>query len=749
MPLSVADGQRLIEVEAQLRRLEQGGVGTTPSTAWTFQTIEDRINAEEAKYPNIPRGLAKAVAYQESAYNPEARGDGGQAQGLFQLHKGAAIDAGIDPARRGEPALNIPGGVKYLSLKIAQAKGDIPTALSLYNRGTPDYRGIGDPNYIQNVYKHYKPPAAEKPGLLARVSSALAPASAEAATPQTAGRSRLEEIEAELARREAVDAELARREAPQAPTEAPAPPTARSTPEQDAAYRASRGQQEPSPAPQTTPATSTQPGASQGPPMGDLLARFDALPSVRSWSPADRAARRREFAALTPDLQEEFLRSEEPPSDLVVDIEKPSTPQAGAAGAITPAELDAALTRELAPAQQGMTGLLLGGAAGTAGRAVGQLAQRALPWLGRAAGILPVAGEAAGSYGGRQANVALGNEQPGTVGDVLSAAVPVAARAIGAIAPALVRRLPGAAGAQHELMAERLRAQPAAQAPPTTAATLYRAVAQQGNPAIPAQHLRQTAQDLLTAEMRHGASLRNPTIVGVARDIDALAAQYPQGIPMDRLYETMQRVGEMVGAARRSGGTETRALNRLYAGLHEALENAAQTNIPGAATLRQAIAASRQEHAVRRLGRIVGQGRGIEEQTATGYTFVKGKKMLNEFDRLVADDDVFRGSFTGEQLQEMRALFQEASRLPALPTPSGTPRGSGAAATRAALGSLFGGPAGAAIAVSGHEIIAQAMMTAPGRAMLRAALEGRGGLTPQALAVLQTALREQLPAEQP
>ena len=62
-------------------------------------------------------------------------------------------------------------------------------ALSRYNRGTPDYRGIGDPNYIQRVFAvsswRTSPRARKhpKPGMMARVSTALSPASAEASTP--------------------------------------------------------------------------------------------------------------------------------------------------------------------------------------------------------------------------------------------------------------------------------------------------------------------------------------------------------------------------------------------------------------------------------------------------------------------------------------------------------------------------------------------------------------------------------------
>ena len=418
MPLSVEDGKRLIEVEAQLIRLTQGGGQDISPTryAWPFERVEERINAEEAKYPNIPRGLAKAVAYQESSYNPDASGDGGQAQSFFQLHPGAAKDAGIDPAQRGDPERSIQGGVKYLSMKIAQAKGDIPTALSLYNRGTPDYRGVGDPNYIENVYKHYKPAEtpAQQPGTLARVSRALSPASTEAATsqatPPATGGSRLEEIEAELARRDQQATLQTQQNAPPgtqppAPVSQTTPPTTTppgarqappapsaprqrtteaaqyfteregrlfATPEliqsvgelyrgvdpltltapelQQALARAQQiaaekgGASGSRPPPEAAPAAPEAPAVTPGVPAG---VRFQALPSIQQLPPAERVQRAQEFTALRPDLQAEFLRGEEPPSDLTVDIAKPS-PSASR----TEADRQARVREELAAWEQ-------------------------------------------------------------------------------------------------------------------------------------------------------------------------------------------------------------------------------------------------------------------------------------------------------------------------------------------------------------------------------------------------------------
>jgi hypothetical protein len=272
---------------------------------WTTEQIIARIRGEADKQKVDP-DLAVAVATQESYLNPNAKGDNGNSLGLFQLQPAAAIDVGVNPKFRHEPDVNIYGGVSYLKQKLAQAKGNVDEALRRYNGG-------GDPNYVQNVRRFFKPGVAEA-----------------ADRPQAGTYSDADVQEA-----------LKALQAPQEPTggtytdadvqsamkalggttgtaEAPAPPTARSTPEQDAAYRASVDQQEPGAAPQAAPAMATPPGASQAPqtPSPDPSAtpgmRFQALPSITQLEPADRLRKTRDFERLNPDLQEEFLRSEEP-----------------------------------------------------------------------------------------------------------------------------------------------------------------------------------------------------------------------------------------------------------------------------------------------------------------------------------------------------------------------------------------------------------------------------------------------------
>ena len=168
---------------------------------WTKDQVVARITAEAQRQGVDPK-LALAVATQESSLNPTKVGDNGNSLGLFQLQRAAAIDAGIDPARRGEPEENIRGGVTYLKQKLQQSGGNVDQALSRYNRGSPTYQGIGDPNYERNVKQYYDidvrlggqtggaarpsptaplPPAEPvPPSFLERVGGWFSPAAAEA-----------------------------------------------------------------------------------------------------------------------------------------------------------------------------------------------------------------------------------------------------------------------------------------------------------------------------------------------------------------------------------------------------------------------------------------------------------------------------------------------------------------------------------------------------------------------------------------
>lgn len=164
-----------------LEALEQD-IYQTQSPTWTAAKIRQQI-IQTAQAQRVDPALALAVAHQESRFDPGAVGDEGAGLGLFQLHAGAAQDAGIPVQARGEPGWNIEGGVRYLRQKLDQAGGDVVQALQRYNGG-------GDPQYVAHVGRWYPLHAAtlgreappSTPGLWQRASRFLV-GTAEAAAP--------------------------------------------------------------------------------------------------------------------------------------------------------------------------------------------------------------------------------------------------------------------------------------------------------------------------------------------------------------------------------------------------------------------------------------------------------------------------------------------------------------------------------------------------------------------------------------
>jgi hypothetical protein len=118
------------------------------------ESLIERFIALRARQQGIDPAYALAVARQESGMNPTAVGDQGRSLGLFQVQAGAAQDAGIDPALRGQTVPNIDAGVTYLRQSLDRAGGNPALALEMYNKG-PALQGRGDPQYVSHVDQQY------------------------------------------------------------------------------------------------------------------------------------------------------------------------------------------------------------------------------------------------------------------------------------------------------------------------------------------------------------------------------------------------------------------------------------------------------------------------------------------------------------------------------------------------------------------------------------------------------------------
>jgi soluble lytic murein transglycosylase-like protein len=96
---------------------------------------DDLIAAAAAKY-GVDAALIAAIIQHESGGDPNAMGDGGLATGLMQMHMSAALDVGVAwKDLKGNPALQIDAGTRYLKRLIDQFQGNVPWALAAYNQG--------------------------------------------------------------------------------------------------------------------------------------------------------------------------------------------------------------------------------------------------------------------------------------------------------------------------------------------------------------------------------------------------------------------------------------------------------------------------------------------------------------------------------------------------------------------------------------------------------------------------------------
>ena len=401
-----------------------------------------------------------------------------------------------------------------------------------------------------------------------------------------------------------------------------------------------------------------------------------------------------------------------------------------------PAPTPAQLGKTVAATGINLTGALGGAAIGTA--------------IGGPIGT--VFGEMAGSYGARKLNVALGFEEPGRVGDIASVAVPPMLRGVGKVVPAVtkavVRRLPGAATALHQDVAERLTGMADRLLPAIPAEQHYAALALQ-NPLITPKAVAAQATDIVNTEMALAPGLRNPRLLRVARDLQKLTRQ---DVPMQDLYAHQQRVGELVRDFRARGGVGEGRIKQLYGAFHDDLDAAAAKGVPGAETLKDAIAASRKEHMAAEFDDLFQPGKSGITIDPEGRASLNGGRLSTAWKTKLRRDKVFRDTLSAQEKEEVEDIILTAQRLERLSTPRGGQRGSGRAAVGAAIGSALGGPAGAAFAVYAPEIIGKAMQTPTGRAMVKKALQdGGGALDTTAINALAALVRQQLaePETQP
>ena len=130
----------------------QNAVKVQTSASQGQQDYEALIK-EAAERHGVDANLVKAVVTAESDFNPTVVSQAG-AQGLMQLMPGTAQDMGVDDVF--DPAQNIEGGTKYLSMMLQRFDGDESKALAAYNWGPGNVENGGSypaetRNYLKKV----------------------------------------------------------------------------------------------------------------------------------------------------------------------------------------------------------------------------------------------------------------------------------------------------------------------------------------------------------------------------------------------------------------------------------------------------------------------------------------------------------------------------------------------------------------------------------------------------------------------
>ncbi|MDQ0168604.1 lytic transglycosylase domain-containing protein [Paenibacillus tundrae] len=133
---STSSSSPSVSLTSLLDAVSTNGEETVPTD------YDSLIAAASAKY-GVPESLIKAVIDTESNFNPNVVSSAG-AKGLMQLMDGTA--AGLGVSNSFDPAQNIDGGTKYLSLQLQRFGGEVKMALAAYNAGPGRVSRLGVSN---------------------------------------------------------------------------------------------------------------------------------------------------------------------------------------------------------------------------------------------------------------------------------------------------------------------------------------------------------------------------------------------------------------------------------------------------------------------------------------------------------------------------------------------------------------------------------------------------------------------------
>jgi hypothetical protein len=283
-------------------------------------------------------------------------------------------------------------------------------------------------------------------------------------------------------------------------------------------------------------------------------------------------------------------------------------------------------------------------------------------------------------------------------------------------------------------------------APPRPAKELYAELAAGTNPLIPTKNLWKGAAEVIQKEKVLQPHLQNKDMLGLSEDLLKLARQNGGKIPIEQLYAHQERIGLLLRQAQADNWPKVESLKRLYGATFADIDAAVAAGVPEAATLKAASQAARKEFATADLAELFLPGKGINT-VQNDLVQVNASRLLDTFNRKVQTDRLFRESFAPEELQSVRQLLQDLTKLPKVPTASSTAMRASFDIGRGGLvyggvHALTGDPTTAFLAAGAAyyapKIVAKALMSDTGRALLRQVMAPGTPLGPQELATLAT-----------
>jgi hypothetical protein len=378
-----------------------------------------------------------------------------------------------------------------------------------------------------------------------------------------------------------------------------------------------------------------------------------------------------------------------------------------------------------------------------AGQAIGGIVGTAI-----APGMGSILGQSVGGVAGLFANKALGISNPDSFDAAVTGAVPAAGRAL---TVGMRRGFPGAAAAEQQIGAERMRAefapQPALKAATTAA---YEKVESLGSPTMPVPTYQKTINTLFDTEetaKKYGAS--SPLIRRAVQQAGKTMEEQSGAMPFRDVEVMLKRYRQKTADLEMKGGEVWGAYKDMRRALFEDMEKAAASghaSKENVLAMREAIAASKKQIAHDELAELV-QKYGIKTEVVNGQTFevINPKTLMNK----LTDLD-FAASAGPEAAKKVTDTLKQLAKIPRVDTQTGTGVGtSGRAVAMIGAGlaaQQFGGTvlhgAGGAVAAFGaiklHDAVATLAMSDGGRnALVKLFKANSGRMSERTSQVLQ------------